>query len=166
MHAEEVNRSSAEPGALLAPARRTVAAALRVLGLARCKQFHRYHRVLSQARWSSLASSRILVRLLVAAFAADGPLAFGVDDTLGHGGGRPSDPLDATRRRTAVRIGERAVEVASATAVWYTTLGSRPCRRLGEPRIADTRPVGSRVEFVPVSLPWGSPQVGWEVQPP
>jgi hypothetical protein len=69
-------------GALLAPARRTVAAALRVLGLAGCKQFHRYHRVLSQAKWSSLAGSRILVGLLVAAFAADGPLVFGIDDTL------------------------------------------------------------------------------------
>ena len=69
-------------GALLAPARRTVAAALRVLGLAGCKQFHRYHRVLSQAKWSSLAGGRILVGLLVAAFAADGPLVFGVDDTL------------------------------------------------------------------------------------
>jgi DDE superfamily endonuclease len=69
-------------GALLAPARRTVAAALRVLGLAGCKQFHRYHRVLSQAKWSSLASSRILVGLLIAAFATDGPLVFGVDDTL------------------------------------------------------------------------------------
>ena len=69
-------------GSLLSPARRTVAAALRVLGLAQLKQFHRYHRVLSQARWSGLASSRILLNLLVAAFAPDGPLVFAVDDTL------------------------------------------------------------------------------------
>ena len=69
-------------GALLAPARRTVAAALRILGLAEHKRFHRYHRVLSQARWSGLALSRTLLRLLVASFAPDGPLVFGVDDTL------------------------------------------------------------------------------------
>ncbi len=69
-------------GSLLSPARRTVAAALRVLGLAQIKQFHRYHRVLSQAKWSSLAISRILLGLLVAAFAPDGPLVVGIDDTL------------------------------------------------------------------------------------
>ena len=69
-------------GSLLTPARRTVAAALRVLGLAQLKQFHRYHRVLSQAKWSGLAISRILLNLLVAAFAPDGPLVLGVDETL------------------------------------------------------------------------------------
>ena len=69
-------------GSLLSPARRTVAAALRVMGLAQIKQFHRYHRVLSQAKWSSLAISHLLLGLLVAAFAADGPLVLGVDETL------------------------------------------------------------------------------------
>jgi hypothetical protein len=69
-------------GSLLTPARRTVAAALRVTGLAQLKQFHRYHRVLSPAKWSGLALSRILLGLLVATFAADGPLVFGVDETL------------------------------------------------------------------------------------
>src|SRR5919198_3746135 len=60
-------------GSLLTPARRTVAAALRVTGLAHLKQFHRYHRVLSHAKWSGLAISRILLHRLVAAFAAEGP---------------------------------------------------------------------------------------------
>jgi hypothetical protein len=69
-------------GSLLSPARRTVAAALRVLGLAQLKRFHPYHRVLSQAKWSGLAVSRILLNLLVTAFAAEGPLVFGVDETL------------------------------------------------------------------------------------
>src|SRR5919202_4438352 len=69
-------------GSLLTPARRTVAAALRVLGLAQLKQFHRYHRVLSQAQWSGLAVSRILLNLLVATFAPDWPLVLGVDETL------------------------------------------------------------------------------------
>jgi hypothetical protein len=69
-------------GALLAPARRTVAAALRVMGLDHLVQFHRYHRVLSRDRWSGLAASRVLLRLLVAAFVPNGPLVFGVDETL------------------------------------------------------------------------------------
>ena len=69
-------------GALLAPAQRTVAAALRVMGLARIAQFHRYHRVLSRARWSGLALSRLLLQLLVAAFAPHGPLLVGIDETV------------------------------------------------------------------------------------
>ena len=69
-------------GALLTPARRTVAAALRVMGLAQARPFHRYHRVLSRAQWSGLAAGRVLLRLLVTAFVPDGPLVFGVDETL------------------------------------------------------------------------------------
>ena len=69
-------------GAILAPAHRAVAAALRTMGLAQTKQFHRYHRVLSHARWSGLGAGRVLLHLLVAAFAPDGPLVFGVDETL------------------------------------------------------------------------------------
>ena len=79
-------------GAILAPAHRTVAAALRAMGLARAKQFHRYHRVLSHARWSGLAAGRVLLRLLVAAFAPDGPLVFGVDETLERRRGRKIAP--------------------------------------------------------------------------
>ena len=45
-------------GASLAPAQRTVAAALRVIGHAQVRQFHRYHRVLSRAAWSELAVGR------------------------------------------------------------------------------------------------------------
>ena len=69
-------------GAILAPAQRTVAATLRAMGLAQRKQFHRYHRVLSHARWSGLAAGRVLLYLLVTAFAPAGPLVFGVDETL------------------------------------------------------------------------------------
>ncbi|HEY8598158.1 MAG TPA: transposase [Thermomicrobiales bacterium] len=75
-------------GALLAPAQRTVAAALRATGLARVSQFHRYHRVLRHARWSGLAVGRALLTLLVAAFAPDGPLVFGIAETLERRRGR------------------------------------------------------------------------------
>ena len=69
-------------GAILAPAQRTVAAALRVMGLAHTPHFQRYHRVLNRDRWSSLAASRVLLGLLVTTFAASGPLVLGVDETL------------------------------------------------------------------------------------
>jgi hypothetical protein len=69
-------------GAILAPAQRTVAAALRVMGLARTAQFHRYHRVLSRARWSGLALSRLLLQRLVTTFAPHGPLLVGIDETV------------------------------------------------------------------------------------
>src|SRR5947209_5644914 len=69
-------------GALLAPAQRTVTAALRVVGLGQTPHCQRYHRVLNRAAWSALAASRVLLRLLVAAFVPDGPLVVGVDETL------------------------------------------------------------------------------------
>src|SRR5215211_4501639 len=69
-------------GTLLAPGKRTVTAALRVMGLAQTRRFERYHRVLNRARWSSLAVSRVLLGLLVAAFAPTGPLLLGIDETI------------------------------------------------------------------------------------
>lgn len=69
-------------GTLLAPGKRTVCAALRAMGLSGTKQWTRYHRVLNRARWSSLAVSRVLLGLLVAAFAPTGPLVFGLDETI------------------------------------------------------------------------------------
>lgn len=69
-------------GTILAPGRRTVTAALHVMGLGQSKQFHRYHRVLNRAKWSGREAARVLLGLLVEAFAPDGPLVVGVDETL------------------------------------------------------------------------------------
>jgi hypothetical protein len=69
-------------GALLAPGRRTVSSALRAMGLDQERHFHRYHRVLSRASWSSREVSRVLLGLLVGTFVPDGPLVLGVDETL------------------------------------------------------------------------------------
>ena len=69
-------------GAILAPGRRTVAAILRVMGLAHTRRFQRYHRLLNRARWSSRAASRLPVRLLVDTFVPDGPVIVGLDETL------------------------------------------------------------------------------------
>src|SRR6185436_386798 len=70
-------------GAILAPGKRTVTAALRVLGLSQDTQFQNYHRVLNRAKWSSYALSRILLRLLVRTFLApDAPIVSGLDDHI------------------------------------------------------------------------------------
>jgi len=69
-------------GAILAPGRRTVSSALRAMGLDQHERFHRYHRVLSRASWSSREASRILLRLLIEAFVPEGPLVLGIDETL------------------------------------------------------------------------------------
>ena len=53
-------------GALLAPGRRTVTAALRVTGLERSAGFAVHHRVLSAARWSARAVAHRLLLVLVA----------------------------------------------------------------------------------------------------
>src|SRR5215217_2362693 len=75
-------------GAILAPGRRTVGSALRAKGLDQQKNFHRYHRVLSRAKWSTMEASRILLDSLVEAFEPEGPLVVGVDETLERRQGR------------------------------------------------------------------------------
>src|ERR671928_258823 len=69
-------------GTLLAPGRRTVAAALRVMGLGEAAGFAVYHRVLSHGHWCSRAVAHRLLLLLVAAFAPDGPIVVGLDDSI------------------------------------------------------------------------------------
>src|SRR5215210_7434423 len=76
-------------GAILTPGCRTVSSALRAMGLDQQKRFHRYHRVLSRAEWSSLEVSRVLLGLLLEAFVPEGdPLVVGIDETLERRYGR------------------------------------------------------------------------------
>jgi len=69
-------------GAILAPRRRMVSSILRVMGHSDDAAFSTYHRVLNRAVWSSLGASRILLGLLIAAFAPAGFLVLGIDETL------------------------------------------------------------------------------------
>jgi hypothetical protein len=55
---------------------------LRAMGLDQQKRFHRYHRVLSRAKWSTREASRVLLGSLVETFVPEGPLILGVDETL------------------------------------------------------------------------------------
>lgn len=69
-------------GAILAPAQRTVTAALRVMGFASESHFQNYHRLLNRVRWSALQGARLLLGQLLNAFVPRGVIHVVLDDTL------------------------------------------------------------------------------------
>lgn len=69
-------------GTLLAAGARTVTAALRAVGRAQNRDFGAYHRVLSRAVWSPREAARCLLSQLIGRFVPEGPLVFGIDDTI------------------------------------------------------------------------------------
>ena len=70
-------------GVVLAPGRRTVTTALRILGRDRDPHFCTFHRVLSRAAWSSRAVAQQLLMLLIKVFVPAGaPVVIGLDDTI------------------------------------------------------------------------------------
>jgi hypothetical protein len=119
-------------GAILAPGRRTVSSALRAMGLDQEKRFHRYHRVLSRASWSSREAGRVLLGLLVEAFVPEGdPLVVGIDETLERRWGKKisargvyRDPVRSTHETFVKSSGLRwvcvmlLVEIPWASRVW------------------------------------------------
>jgi DDE superfamily endonuclease len=139
-------------GAILAIGKRTVSSCLRVMGLAHDTGFQNYHRVLNRARWSALAASRILLRLLIAAFAPTGELVCGLDDTIERRRGQQikakgiyRDPVRSSHSHFVKASGLRwlccmlLVEVSWAGAVWGLPFLSVLCpseryyKQLGRP---------------------------------
>jgi len=112
-------------GAILSLGSRTVAAALRAVGLQHDPHFLNYHRVLSRARWSARRASRILLRVLVRTFApGDEPLIFGIDDMV--------------ERRWGPRIKARGIyrdPVRSSRGFFVKTSGLRWVSLMFLPRI-------------------------------
>jgi hypothetical protein len=102
-------------GAILAPGKRTVTSALRVMGLSQERQFQNFHRVLNRAVWSSHAVSCVLLRLLVTTFMpGDTPLVFGLDDHI--------------ERRRGTKIAARGIyrdAVRSSKSFFVKTSGLR-----------------------------------------
>ena len=89
-------------GAILAPGQRTVAAALRVMGLSGDRNYARYHHVLDRAAWSPLRVSQVLLKLLLQHLdRGDCPLVFGIDETLERRQGPRSVPWASTVMRFA-----------------------------------------------------------------
>lgn len=59
---------------MLVSGRRTVASALRVMGLSDEPRFKNYHRVLSRAHWSALQGRRRLLALVIDRLIGEGPV--------------------------------------------------------------------------------------------
>lgn len=71
-------------GAILATGKRTVTAALRVMGLSAESHFSSFHQVLNRAVWSPRHLSELLLALLMKYLDGDdtNPLIFGIDETI------------------------------------------------------------------------------------
>ena len=122
-------------GTILAPGRRTVAAALRMMGLGSSKHFTNYHRVLNRARWSPWVLSKLLLALLIQLFlAADAPLLLVVDETLERRRGPQikykgwfRDPLRSTLTHVSKSLGIRWICLALLVPVpWSQRLWALP----------------------------------------
>jgi hypothetical protein len=91
-------------GTILAPGKRTVCSALRVMGLSDNGDFSKYHHVLSRASWSPWFLSKLLLALIITSLLAPGaPLVLVIDDTLERRKGKQltlrgwfRDPLSKT----------------------------------------------------------------------
>jgi hypothetical protein len=107
-------------GTILAPGRRTVTAALRVLGLADSKHFTNYHRVLNRNHWSPWVLSKLLLALIIRlCLPARMPLILLIDDTLERRRGRKikykgwfRDPILSTAKHVTKSLGIRWLCVA------------------------------------------------------
>jgi hypothetical protein len=75
-------------GAVLAPGKRTVTWALRVMELADRPGFGRYHEVLNRARWDARDVARRLLLHLLAVLSPGGEVVIGIDDTIERRWGR------------------------------------------------------------------------------
>jgi hypothetical protein len=69
-------------GAILTPGRRTVTAALSIMGLREIATFTTFHRVLNRNRWSPRDLARRLLHQLVETFVPAGPVVMAIDETI------------------------------------------------------------------------------------
>jgi len=121
-------------GALLAVRTRTVTAALRLTGHDDTR-FCAYHRVLSRARWSCREAARVLLRLVVDRFVADGPVVVGLDDTVERRWGDQieargiyRDPVRSSDGHFVKASGLRWLSLCVLAAVpWAGRLWALPC---------------------------------------
>jgi hypothetical protein len=121
-------------GALLVNGRRTVASALRIMGLAQEPHFTNYHRVLNRAAWSALAAARILLGLIVALLPLDAPIILAVDDTIERRNGPCisakgcyRDPVRSSQKHTILCFGLKWVVMAVLIPVpWSERIWALP----------------------------------------
>jgi DDE superfamily endonuclease len=104
-------------GTVLCKGKRTVCAALRVMGLSDETNFSKYHHVLNRVDWSLLSAARILLNLIVNMIGAGNPLVFFIDETLERRKGRMIKAKGYYR--DAVRSSKNVV-VKSSGLKWLT----------------------------------------------
>jgi len=118
-------------GTILAPGRRTVAAALRASGLPDAAHFTNYHRLLNRDQWSPWVLSKLLLALIVIlCVPADAPLLLLIDETLERRRGRQIrykgwfyDAVRTTAAKVATSLGIRWLCLAILVPVPWS---SRP----------------------------------------
>lgn len=140
-------------GAVLAPGKRTVSAALTVMGLKDDPQYQNYHRVLNRAQWCGLTASRILLGLLVATFVpADAPIVLGIDETLERRRGERikqkgvfRDSVRSSKKYLVHSFGLRWVSMMLMVAVpWSSRTWALPFLTLNAPSEATNQKNGKR----------------------
>lgn len=140
-------------GAILAPGKRTVSAALTVMGLKDDPQYQNYHRVLNRAKWCSLTASKILLGLLVQVFvAANAPIIMGVDETLERRKGDQikqkgvfRDPIRSSKKYLVHSFGLRWVSMMLIVPVpWSSRPWALPFLTLNAPSEATNKANGKR----------------------
>jgi hypothetical protein len=112
-------------GTILAPGRRTVTAALRMMGLGEDLHYSKYHRVLNRDRWSPWLVSKILLSLIILIFLpAKAPLLLMIDETLERRRGKQikykgwfRDPILSTKEHVVKSLGIRWVCLAVLVSV-------------------------------------------------
>jgi len=128
-------------GTILARGRRTVAAALRQMGLQDDPNFSSYHQVFNRAAWSPRKVARRLLSAAIAAFVPKGVgLTFAIDETLERRWGRKirirghyRDPLASSKGRSVSTSGIRWIVLALVVTVpwasrpWALPVLSLPC---------------------------------------
>src|SRR3954469_10767276 len=112
-------------GTILARGRRTVAAALRQMGLHQAADSSSYHQVFNRATWSPLRVARRLLSAAIAAFVPEGfGLTFAIDETPERRWGRKirirghyRDPLASSKERSVSASGIRWIVLALIVTV-------------------------------------------------
>ncbi|MBN1449432.1 MAG: transposase [Anaerolineales bacterium] len=107
-------------GTIMAPGRRTVTAALRMMGLGDDPHYSKYHRVLNRDRWSLWVVSKILLGLIILIFLPAGiPLILVIDETLERRRGKKikhkgwfRDPILSTKEHVVTALGLRWICLA------------------------------------------------------
>src|SRR3954468_9129366 len=129
-------------GTVLARGRRTVAAALRQMGLHDRPDFSSYHQVFNRAAWSPRRVAHRLLSAAIAAFAPEGfGLTFAIDETLERRWGKEirirghyRDPLASSKERSVSASGIRWIVLALVVTVpWASRPWALPILSLPSP---------------------------------